>query len=451
MRINPSIFKGYDIRGVYPAELTPNAACRIGGAFVEFLKKKRKASRPTVVLGRDARASSDTLRQNLVDGILTAGGDCFDLSITTSPHLAFATVTMPRVDGGVMITASHSPAEYNGFKFALPKLGWIGKPEGLDAIQAYASKKLTTSKRVGSLHDAEKNSQLYIKEIHKRVPSLPEVRAVIDAAGGSTTFLLPKLLVNYSLFYKPLFFTPDPTFAEHTPNPLMPEVDALMKIEVTKGKFHIGVAFDGDGDRISFFDERGKRIRTDVILALLAREELKQKKHCAFVYEITHSRSLRPFIEAHGGSLSVTKVGRTNIPREMERTGAILAGETSAHLFHGDFYNIDSGLLSMMKVFQMVGSLHQPLSEAVKTVSTSTFHQIPLPIQNPKRALRIIEKQYQKHIISRLDGVSVQFPSYWFNMRMSNTEPLVRLTIDADSSSEFETRVKEIKGLIGAK
>lgn len=452
MTINLSIFKEYDIRGTYPSEISPYDAVKIGNAFSQFLNRLHHTSAPNILIGRDTRASSDILRQNLVEGIIAAGGNCFDLGVATSPQLVFSALTRVKAHGGVMITASHNPASFNGFKFAIPKVGWIGMRNGMNKIMKFALRKKSLAKKeLGAISMVQGDADRYIRRLHQIVPQIGSVRTLIDAAGGAASFLLPKLLAKYPLVYKPLFFNPDPTFRSHPANPLSPEVDKIMAEEARRGKYQMGAAFDGDADRVAFFDERGKRIRADIIFAILAREALKKRSAKNFLFELTHSRFLQPFIESYGGRLYTSRVGRTFVPEEMARHRAALAGETSAHIYHRELFNIDCGLLTMLKMLRVVSKSSQPISQIVKSLSTSAFDQLAMPVKNSENALRKVEKRYKPHIISRLDGVSVQFSSYWFNIRMSNTESLARLTIDADSSSELDLRVREIKDLIGAK
>ncbi|MBI2054489.1 MAG: hypothetical protein HYT39_00080 [Candidatus Sungbacteria bacterium] len=447
--MNPAIFRDYDVRGVYPNDLTPEAAKRIGYAFAKFVSQKSRTRHPNLLIARDTRASSDILRQNLIEGVLSYGAHVHDMGIATTPQFYFSVETRPDMDGAVIITASHNPPEYNGFKFVLAKHGEIGAEEGLNQVKKFVlAGKFKHKPYLGGINLLTREKERYLKALKRLVPKIEPLRALIDAGGGTVSFMLPELLSHYPIFYKPLFFNPDPMFAGHIPNPLSPEVEKIMVHESKRGNYRIGMSFDGDGDRVSFFDERGKRIRDDIIFALLASEALTGRRGLNFVFELTQSRFLGPYIAAHGGILHTSKVGGVHVRSKMKEAKAVLGGEISAHIYHGDMHNIDSGLLTMLKVLRLVSSFKKPLSQIVGSVSRSTFHQFEIRLKNPARVLKILERKHKKHISSKLDGLSVQYPSWWFNIRMSRTEPILRLTIEADTEHEMQSRWREIEKLV---
>ena len=449
MKINPAIFRDYDVRGLYPADINAEIARRIGYAFAEYLKKSCRTKRPKISIARDLRASSTALRQGLVEGIIVAGADCYDLGIATTPQAIYIFGTARERDGGIMITASHNPASYNGFKLFYGRGKEIGLSSGLRTIRSLTrvgAKK--TQNNFGRLIPTEAEGKRYVKKLHRLVPRLDSLRALIDAAGGAAAYVLPDTLAPYRIFYKPIFFDPDPAFHRHEPNPLAPSVTELMRRELKTAKYQVGVAFDGDGDRAEFFDEKGNPIRTDILFGLLAVRELEKKRGARFVFELTHSRFLAPLIEAYGGELFVTKVGGVHVRAEMERVGAVLGGEISGHIYHQKLLNIDSAIYTMLRVFSLVASASRPVSELTRHYASGYFSQSSIPHKAPKEALAKIIAVYKPHISSRLDGVSVQNLTWWFNIRMSNTEPLLRLTIEAGSESEAKSRINEIKALL---
>lgn len=446
MKINPVILRANDIRGKYPDELTPEAVERIGRAFTLFLKKKLRTKAPVILIARDIRASSDLLRQHLVEGIIMAGADVLDMGIATTPHFYFAVHEKKKIDGGVMITASHNPSLYNGFKFSLKGFGKVGRDQGLRTVFQMAQEKTTRVREIGTIHFLSSESERYAVRLKKLVPEIGELKAVVDAGGGSASFLLPALLSQYPILYKPLYFSPDPLFREHSPNPLHPDVDLLMQKELNGGKYQIGVTFDADGDRAAFFDERGVRIRQDVIFALLAREMLAIKSRSKFVYEVTRGRFLEPFLQTYGGTLEISPVGGVFVRQLMKETDAVLGGELAGHFYHRELFGIDSALLTMLKLFRLVAASRRPLSELAKGITEAKMKQISLPLE--AKALGKIRMNFKNAINSRLDGLSVEFPHWWFNIRKSNTERLIRLTVEADSEREVEQRIKEIKRLL---
>ncbi|MBI3627319.1 MAG: hypothetical protein HY220_01030 [Candidatus Sungbacteria bacterium] len=443
MQVNPAIFRSYDIRGIYPDELSPEAAKMIGIGYAEFLRRVTKHSHPTVLVGRDTRFSSDTLHQKLVEGLIRNGAAVVDIGIGTTPELYFLTLTRHGIEGGIMITASHNQPEYNGFKFLLSRLGDIGLKNGLQRIRKFGEKKLRVGIRIGKVKSIAEQDR-YLSKLRSFVPKIPQIRVLVNAAGGATSFLLPSLLGSYPVVYKPIFFDPDPTFEHHPPNPLLEGVETNMKLEMKSTKFHLGVCFDGDGDRVSFFDEKGNRIRADIVFALLARESLEKHRGRRFAFELTHAKFLRPFIETYGGELIDTKVGRIDIRRVMTESQAVLGGETSAHVYHQELQNIDSALLTMLKMFRVVGKLSRPISEVVSGISSSSFLQKAILVNHQKSVIQKFANTYKNSTRSMLDGVTVQYPTWWFNIRASNTESLVRLTLETGSGAESASRLKSL-------
>ncbi len=449
MKINPAIFRAYDIRGVYPADINAEVARRIGHAFAEYLKQKYRTKRPKIAVARDVRESSLTLRQGLVEGVIAAGADAYDLGVATTPQAIYTFATSRGRDGGVMITASHNPASYNGFKLFLRGGEEVGLLNGLRKVRSLARIGAPESARdIGHLIPAEKEIERYIRKMRGLAPRIDNLRALIDAGGGAASYVLPKVLAPYRIFYKPIFFDPDPAFRNHDPNPLAPSVLDIVRREFKKIKYQVGVAFDGDGDRAVFFDERGDPIRADIVFGLLAIEELQKKRGGRFVFELTHSRFLGPLIEAYGGELFVSKVGGVHVRAEMERVGAVLGGEISGHIYHRKLLNIDSAAYTMLRVFSLVARASRPLSELTRHYAIGAFLQFNIRHQAPKEALQKVVIAYKPHISSRLDGISVQYPSWWFNIRISNTEPVLRLTIEAGTPELLKKVEAEIDSVL---
>lgn len=447
MRINPAIFRAYDVRGVYPEEFDAETAKLLGFGFTSFIRKKSKLKKPILLIGRDIRASSDEIKRSFVEGVIRNGGDCIDLGVTTTPETMFIVAADKEADGGVMVTASHNPAEYNGIKFYLRGGEEVGLANGLKQIAAL-SRLSVDAKKLGQVTLRRDSVNLYIKRLHSLIPSLPSQKVLIDAAGGSTSMLLPELLSHYKIYYKPLFFTPDPFFKKHLPNPLDGKVSANMKLEMEKSKYNMGVAFDGDGDRAIFFDEKGNKVRPDRAFALIAAHELKKKKNLSFVFELTHSRSLRPFIETYGGKLFDSRVGVVSIRKEMQKQNASLGGELSGHVYHRSLFNVDSALYTMLLMIKIVGESERPLSRMLDDIPDSEFKQYSIKVEKPKDVILRVIRHFKNHVISRLDGVTIGFEGSWFNVRMSNTEPLIRVTIEADTSDLLEKAETEIDSFL---
>lgn len=447
MRINPAIFRGYDIRAIVPRDLDAEGASQIGRAFAEFVRQKSKEKTPTILVARDFRPLSEYLRQPFIEGIISTGANCIDLGFATSPMFYFSVYKSKEISGGAMITASHNPGPYSGFKFVLRSLGNIGEHNGLLSIRRLSQKKKAPGLHIGTISFPKDPRNQYIAFLEKHIPYIENIKTLIDAGGGSTALLLPELLRHYNFAYKPLFFDSNPLVSHHGPNSLDPKIDAIIEREYKRSAFDIGVVFDSDGDRASFFDERGTRIRSDIIFAMLARDILKKKKGASFVFDATYPKYLPSFIEAHGGTLIISKVGRIYVPKKVREARAMLGGEESGHIYHSEADALDSALLTMLKIFKIVSESRDAASQLVKDISTAPYIQVSFPVKNAK-VLKAIEMKYHSHIASRLDGVTCEFPSWRFNVRLSNTEPIIKATVEADSPDELKKRVKELSRLI---
>ena len=452
MHIRPEIFKAYDIRGKYPREISEVTAERIGSAAARYLGAKARRKRPNILVCRDIRLSSPILMDALSKGILSEGVNILQGGIGTTPFFYFL-MNKIKPDGGIMVTASHSPAEYNGFKIQNRDLRAVSLGSGLEVIQKYVKKyggkpKSTLLGEVTPLPDF---SEDYLSFLSEGTAIQKQLKVVIDAAGGAETLFLPKLLSRFpKLMYKPLFFEPDGSFRNHSPNPLLPEAQQYIGSEMKKSDFNFGVLFDGDSDRILFFDEKGSPIRSDFIFALLAEKVLKKKRGALFAATLNISKGVREYIEEKGGRVRLSPQGYPYLQERMRRWNALIGVEMSGHFHFEKTFFRDSALLPFLLLAEFLSESNQPLSRLVAHVRRyAGSNEIAFPTEDKKGVIDRVRKAYEKKAkLSFLDGITVEFPDWWFNIRQSNPDPVVRLVIEADTEELLQQKKSEIEKLL---
>ncbi|MFA6436656.1 MAG: phosphomannomutase/phosphoglucomutase [Candidatus Paceibacterota bacterium] len=451
LKIDPGIFKAYDIRGIYPSELNEKIAYSIGRAYLDFIRKTEGIDEPKIAVGRDGRISSDKIFEALTQGITKQGGDVFDIGYATTPMLYWA-VNFLGTNGGVMITASHNPAEYNGFKMTKSKAIPISGETGLKIIQKNAVNEKFNKGESKEAIDYKPITPYYIDFLTKKAKVCLEGKIVVDAGNAMTALVLPELLKRFNIEYIPLFFDIDCTFPNHEANPFKEETLGAIKDVMKKEKATLGVAFDGDGDRVVFLDEDQKVIRGDFVTSLLAQKVLKEKPGGKVIYDLRSLWTPREAIEKAGGKALISKVGHSLIKEQMRKEKAIFAGETSGHYFFEDFFGCESAMLAMIKVFEIMTEQKKSLKELIEPFE-KYFHsgEINFEVEDKKRILKILEKTYRDGKKNKLDGLTVEFDDWWFNVRPSNTEPLLRLNLEAKNEKLLKEKTEEIKNIIEIK
>jgi len=441
------IFKSYDIRGTVPQQLTTGDAYRIGKATASYLKAT------TLAIGRDARIHSPEMAAALMAGMNAAGCDCIDLGLNPTPMTYYATGTMGKqLQGAVQVTASHNPAQYNGFKLtrggALP----MSYETGISDIEAlYKDDKPTLGKRRGKI--TLKNLRAgYIKHCLQFADLKRPLKIAIDTGNGVMGDILPQLLKGLPLKVVPLFFKPDGRFPNHEANPLNPANMVDLQKAVLDKKCDIGVAFDGDGDRVAFVDEKGGLIPGDLAGALMAQVLLKKNKGAKVFYDVRATKALVDAVKAAGGIPMESRVGHSHIKAGLRREKAIMAAELSGHYYFRDFFFSDSGETAFFLVLSLLSQGSQKTSELVAPLSRY-FHsgEINFEVHDAAKVLAAAEAKYgpSAKSISKVDGMSIDFGSWWFNLRMSNTEPVVRLNLESlTSKDEMESKKIEVSKLI---
>jgi len=437
--MNSSIFKAYDVRGVYPFELNEEAAFAVGRAFSKLTGVKN------VVVGHDARLSSPELFKALTQGLLAAGAQVTTIGQTPTEGLYFA-VGNYDFDAGIMITASHNPKEYNGFK-AVKKEGddlvWV---RGKDLLALVEDGAIIESNMPIKELDIWQD---YINFILKFSGKIKPFKIVVDASNGVVGNVIEKIKSSLSVEIIELNFEPDGNFPNHSPNPLEVGASSQIAAAIQKEKADFGFMFDGDADRIFLVDENGHMVSADIVLLLLAKQFLAKNPGKGIVYNLICSKSVPEFVAQWGGVPIRTQVGFVNVREGLIKNNGIMGGELSAHYCFADYFYCDSGMVAFLTLLQIISAENKPVSEIVKELSiyAPPFQQ-NFKIENIPATLEKIKEKYADGKQDYLDGVTVKYENWWFNARPSNTEPLLKLTLEADTQELLEEKKKEVVDFI---
>ena len=443
-KVNPVIFKAYDIRGIYPGELDEEVAYLIGNAFVKYLKPDE------VVLGRDMRLSSEALRNSLVQGITESGSDVIDIGLCSTDALYF-TVGKFGYDSGIMITASHNPKDYNGMKMCKKKAVPLSGKKGIEQIKEIILKEeFLVSKKKGTISKQEIQTD-YIRHLLSFIQpqNIKPFKIAIDAGNGIAGKILPELFSYLPCQIIPMFFELDGSFPNHPPSPIEPENIAPLRQKVIEEKADLGVAFDGDADRMFLVDENASPLGGDLVTALIAKNLLKKEKRATILYNLTCSRIVPRIIEQNGGKGIRTPVGHALIKPLMKKYNAIFGGEHSGHFYFRKNFYADSGLIALLVCLELLSEEDKPLSQLVSLIDPYyRTGEINSRVGDIPHKLKNIESYYKDAKFDHLDGLTVEYPDWWFNLRPSNTEPLIRLNLEADTEELMEQKKSEVLNLI---
>jgi len=445
MTIDPSIFKAYDIRGTYPNQLNGDIAYQIGGALAGYLKPK------AIAVGRDMRLSSAELFDSLAHGITDQGVDVIDLGLCSTDGLYFA-VGKFGYDGGVMITASHNPKEYNGFKIcrknAEPLSGQEGLNQVLKAIQDGTYTAKSPSRGVIARKDIGEDYAEHCLSFVD-VSRIRPYHIVIDAGNGMAGLTLGPVLEKLPVQVTPLYFELDGSFPNHPASPIELEnlVDLQKMIADTKADF--GVAFDGDADRMFLVDTLGRQLGGDMVTALVARALLSKHRGETVLYNLICSRAVPELITKMGGTPVRTRVGHAIIKPLMKKHNAIFGGEHSGHFYFRDNWFADSGLIAFLVCLELISMENRPLHEMVKEIDPYVRSgEINSRVDSIPDRIAAVTKAFADGEQDTIDGLTVQYPDWWFNLRPSNTEPLLRLNIEATTPALLEDRKTKLLKII---
>ena len=444
--INPKIFGAYDVRGIYPETLDEDTAYRIGRAFVQYLGVQ------AVAVGRDMRVSSPALAGAVIRGITDQGADAIDLGMTTTDELYFA-VGKFGYPAGAMVTASHNPKQYNGLKMCREDAIAISSETGGNAIRDLAlAGNPPESARKGQViqrdvaDDYVRHALSFI-EVAKVLP----LKIAVDAGNGMAGMIMPRVFAQLPCELIPLYFELDGTFPNHPASPIEPENTAVLRALVPEQHCDMGVAFDGDADRMFLVDEQGKLLGGDMVTALVAQSLLRKHPGATILYNLINSRSVPELIERDGGRAVRTRVGHSFIKAQMRQENAIFGGEHSGHFYFRDNWYADSGLIAFLVVLELISESGKTVSELVRAVDHRyRSGEINTEVADQQGRMRAIEAHYvaEGGQVDFLDGITVSFPTWWFNVRPSNTEPLLRLNLEADTADEMAKRRDEVLQLI---
>jgi phosphomannomutase len=455
-RVNPEdrsrtalLFKAYDVRGVVPDELTPEIAREIGRALVATLHPD------TVVVGRDMRVSSPLLAAALIEGIRDAGADVVDVGMVSTDALSFA-VGKFGYPAGVMVTASHNPPEYNGFKIAREEARALSLDEGLDDIRdRVVSGDLPPVVPASERGDLTERDILDAYEAHMLSlidpTSLRPLRVAIDAGNGMAGITVPRVFRDLPVEVIPMYFEPDGTFPNHPANPIEPENTEELRRAVVDNGYDLGAAFDGDADRVFLVDEKGQLVGGDILTAMVASRMLEQHPGSAVVYNLISSRGVPELITAQGGRPIRSRVGHSYIKETMRREDAVFGGEHSGHFYFRDNWYADSGMAALLYALELVSQAGKPLSEVIAPLDHRfRSGEINSEVADAAEVVGAIEEHYRREgaEIDHLDGVTVNFPAWWFNVRASNTQPLLRLNVEADDRETLDAKTAEVLAMI---
>lgn len=450
MKVNPNIFRRYDIRGIYPLEINEEIAYLIGRAFVKFLGKKH----PKIVVGMDNRLSSPSLFKSLTKGILEEGANVIDIGLVTSPMFYFG-VSHFGFDGGVQTTASHNPPEYNGFKFVREQAIPISIESGLKELKKIIEKNSFRSISKKSKKIKKKNFLEDYLNFNFKLANLDEIKPlkiVIDTANAVSGIDLKALFKILPCKVYHLFSELDGNFPNHYPDTSIKENLRFLQREVKKRKADFGIALDGDGDRVIFIDEKGGIIRGDLITVLLAQELLKENPGEKIFYEVRSSQIVKEIVKKEGGVPILGRAGHSLIKEQMREENIFFAGELSGHYFFKEIGFFEAPLLVILKILNIISKENKPISKIIQPFKIYfQSGELNFKIKNKKRKIKEIEQYYKSKNVKKilhLDGITIEGSGWWFNLRASATEDLLRLNIEAKTKKLLEEKKKEISSFL---
>lgn len=445
MDIDPSIFKAYDIRGTHPDQINGDVAYLVGAALTAYLKPK------TIAVGRDMRTSSNELAEHLIRGMNDNGADVIDLGLTSTDGLYFA-VGKYGYDGGVMITASHNPKQYNGFKIcrknAEPLSGQQGLNQMLELIQKDTYRTKAPSRGVTVRKDINEEYAAYCLSFID-VRKVKPYKIVIDAGNGMAGATLPPVLGKLPLDVTRLYFDLDGTFPNHPASPIELENLADLQKAIADTNADFGVAFDGDADRMFLVDKFGKQLGGDLVTALVSKSLLIKFPGETILYNLICSHAVPELIERSGGRAIRTRVGHALIKPLMKKHNAVFGGEHSGHFYFRDFWFADSGLIAFLVCLELISTVNKPLHKMVREIDPYVRSgEINSRVKSIPEKIAAVKDEFKTGQIDEEDGVTIQFDDFWFNLRPSNTEPLLRLNIEANTAELLKEKTDEILKVI---
>ncbi len=446
----PNIFKAYDIRGLVDSEITPEFCFATGLAFARFLQQVREPA--TVVLAQDMRASSEALADAFSAGVTSTGLDVIRIGLASTDMLYFASGTLALP--GAMFTASHNPAAYNGIKLCLSSARPIGKESGLAVIEKFVRQGSPLEIRSVGVETNREMLAEYVDHLRSLVnlDSIRPLTLVIDAGNGMAGHTAPAIFSGLNCTVIPMYYELDGSFPNHEANPIDPKNLRDLQRKVVEHKADLGLAFDGDADRCFLIDENGDAINPSDLTSLIAHRELVKRPGSTIIYNLISSRAVLEVIQENGGTGLRSRVGHSYIKAMMAESGAIFGGEHSGHFYFKEFWRADSGALAALHAIAALGESKKSMSKILapyqRYVSSGEINSI---VEDSQRTTALVEKTFSTRnavTIDHLDGLSVIGDTWWFNLRPSNTEPLLRLNVEAKSAMAMSKLRDEVLSLL---
>lgn len=450
-KINEGVFKAYDIRGIYPTEIDEDFAYKLGKAYATFVLEKNPEAN-SVVLSSDMRLSSPSLRAQAEKGILESGLNVINIGLSSTPAFYFA-VAYYGYDAGIQVSASHNPKEYNGFKMVLKNAFPVSKNSGITRIKDIMLKDEFSNKGGKGIVFEEKdvledlaNEQLARIDISK----ISKFKIAVDASNAMGSLDMEEFFKHVPAEVIKLNFDLDGSFPSHEANPMKEENVALIKEEIVKNGADFGIAIDGDADRYFFIDEKGWLLRPEILHAIMAQIELRQNPGSAVCYDVRSGKACSDMIESMKGQGILTPVGHSLIKEIMLENDAVYGGESSGHYYFREHYGtFEMPFILVAKFLQFLSGEKRPFSEMVAPYEKYyASGEINRKVDDQKAALERIKEAYNGGKITEIDGVSVEYPDFWFNVRTSNTEPLVRLNLESRSRQLTDEKTKEVLAVV---
>lgn len=444
MKVNPNIFKAYDIRGIYPDELNEKTIYKIGRAIILYTKAE------TIAVGRDMRQSSSVLEQSLIKGITDQGASVIKTGLCPTPLIYFASWKL-KVDAAIVITASHNPAQYNGLKICLKNAIPIGEGSGMEEIKEFAmAERFPIASKKGEVKQEEAISDEYVKYLAGFYKQGAIKKIVIDFANGMGIIdkkVYEKLSNKIKAVY--LFDVLDGSFPNHEANPIKAETLEALKKRVVEEKADLGIAYDGDADRVGFVSEEGEIIPMDYLIALLAKEILKKRPGALILMDLRSSNAVKEEIERAGGRVNLCRVGHSLIKKQMRDQGAIFAGELSGHYFFQENSKAEMATLAAIMVINLMNQTGQKISQLIKDLKRY-YHsgEMNSDVRDKTVVIKKLKEIYGDGKLNELDGIRIDYPDWWFNVRPSNTEPKLRLNLEAKTKELMEEKRDELLKII---
>lgn len=449
-----SIFKAYDIRGKVPSQINEDVAWRIGFATAQYLLSRDEATEASgahakaVVVGHDMRSSGESIARACVEGVLATGADCLAVGEIETPAIYYAIGSL-QTAGGIMVTASHNPSDYNGFKITAAGVKPVAEATGLRDIRRIAEDiEEVGGPLKGKLVHRDISSG-YILHVRRFAEGVKPMRVVMDASNGMSSKWTPSILRDLSIDVVPLYFERSGRFV-HEPNPLRDANIADLKQKVVETQARLGVCFDGDADRCVVVDENGDRVGGDTLTALLARDFLKAERGASIIYDLRSSWVVREEVEALGGVPRRERVGHSFMKAALRKHNAPFGGELSGHFYYRDNYYCDSAIITFVKLLSVLSRSRTPVSEILEPLRRyATTGEVNFRVDDADRAIKKLARKFSSGKVDFLDGVTVEYKDWWFNCRESNTEPLLRLIVEARSQKLLDEKVAALEDILG--